>query len=158
MQTWIITGWPGPTIIVGYFILSTIVTQVFARRVPTLLALADEAEGDFRIVHTTLLQQAEATAMMSGGHPEQLALNDSLNLLLKRRWRYIRRQALLQFDIFVWQYTGSIMNYIAIAIAVCSGLYTSLEPNELSSLISRGSTFGTYCIRSYVLLSTYIFN
>ncbi|OEU08212.1 ABC_membrane_2-domain-containing protein [Fragilariopsis cylindrus CCMP1102] len=141
LQTWIITGWPGPTIIVGYFIVSTIVTQVFARRVPTLLALADEAEGDFRIVHTTLLQQAEATAMMSGGHPEQLALNESLNLLLKRRWRYIRRQALLQFDIFVWQYTGSIMNYIAIAIAVCSGLYTNLEPNELSSLISRGSSF-----------------
>jgi len=141
MQTWIITGWPGPTIIFGYFVLSTIVTQVFARRVPTLLALADEAEGDFRILHTTLLQQAEATAMMSGGHPEQLALNESLNLLLRRRWRYTRRQAFLQFDIFVWQYTGSIMNYVTIAIAVCSGLYINLEPNELSSLISRGSSF-----------------
>merc|ERR1740133_464367 len=33
------------------------------------------------------------------------------------------------------------MNYVAIAIAVCSGLYTNLEPNELSSLISRGSSF-----------------
>ena len=127
-------------------------TQIAAWRIPSLLAFANQAEGDFRIVHTTLLQQAEATAMMSGGAVEKYALDNSFDELLRRRWRYVRRQAILNLDVYFWQYTGSIINYVALAIAVCGGLYADLSPAELSSLISRGSGFGKHNTRSFSAL------
>ena len=55
-QTWLIMGWQGPALIFVFFGASAGVTRLLASPVAALTARVQAAEGDFRAVHTALLQ------------------------------------------------------------------------------------------------------
>lgn len=134
-------GWQGPTIIIIYFFVSAVITHLVASPVAALTARVQAAEGDFRAMHSTLLHSSEATAMCSDGSTEDFALDEAFGVLLFVRWRLIARQGLLTLSTTAVQYFGTIVNYIAIGIVLCSGVYHELSPDETASIVSRGSTF-----------------
>ena len=117
------------------------VTHLVASPIAALTARVQAAEGDFRTMHATLLQSSEATAMCSDGAAEDFAFEVSFKALLYMRWRLIARQGLLTLSTTAVQYFGTIVNYIAIGLVLCSGAYDELSPDETASIVSRGSTF-----------------
>ena len=87
------------------------------------------------------LQASEATALCSDGAAEGAALGASFGALFALRWRLVTRQALLNLATFFFEYLGSVVNYVAVGVALCGGMYDERPVGELSLIISRGSTF-----------------
>ena len=141
IQTWLITGWHGPALILVFFLASATVTRLVASPVAALTARCQAAEGDFRAMHATLLQASEATAMCSNGEAEGVALGESLGALLRLRWQLLLRRGLLGLATIFFEYNGSIVNYVAVGLALCGGMYDDRSASDLSSIVSRGSTF-----------------
>ena len=136
--TYTIAGWQGPLFIFGFFVASASYT---ARR------LADRrprrrrrGEGDFRRAHIDALQGAEAAAL-AGGAAHDEALGGAWRSLLRRRWRLILRQLALNVALYSTDYMGSVVDYLAIAAAICAGMYDGLSPHDVVQIVSRGAGF-----------------
>ena len=139
--TYTITGWQGPLFIFAFFVASALVTQLVASPIAGLVAAVEAAEGDFRRAHIDALQGAEAAALAGGAAAHDEALDGAWRSLLRRRWRLILRQLALNVALYSTDYMGSVVNYLAIAAAICAGMYDGLSPHDVVQIVSRGAGF-----------------
>ena len=151
-QTWLIMGWQGPALILGFFLCSATITRIVASPVAALTARVQAAEGDFRAVHAALLHESEAVALSSGGAVEAAALGESFGALLLLRWRLVMQQGLLNAATFFFEYLGGVVNYAAVGIALCAGTYDD-RPTEEQVLIISLHLAASRCISPYLPIS-----
>ncbi|GAB5573024.1 lysosomal cobalamin transporter ABCD4 isoform X1 [Prionailurus iriomotensis] len=117
------TGWLGPMSIFGYFILGTVVNKMLMGPIVAKLVQQEKLEGDFRFKHMQIRVNAEPAAFFSWA----LGINT--------------------FD-----YLGSILSYIVIAIPIFSGVYGDLSPTELSTVVSKNAFVCIYLISCFTRL------
>ena len=84
---------------------------------------------------------AEAAALAGGAAAHDEALDGAWRSLLRRRWRLILRQLALNVALYSTDYMGSVVNYLAIAAAICAGMYDGLSPHDVVQIVSRGAGF-----------------
>ncbi|XP_027408217.1 lysosomal cobalamin transporter ABCD4 isoform X2 [Bos indicus] len=126
------TSWLGPVSIFGYFILGTVVNRVVMGPIVAKLVQQEKLEGDFR-----------------AGHVEHMRTDRRLQRLLKTQRELMSKELWLYIGINMFDYLGSILSYIVIAIPIFSGVYGDLSPTELSSLVSKNAFVCMYLINCF---------
>ncbi|XP_065796543.1 lysosomal cobalamin transporter ABCD4 isoform X2 [Muntiacus reevesi] len=151
------TGWLGPVSIFGYFILGTVVNRVLMGPIVAKLVQQEKLEGDFRFKHMQIRVNAEPAAFFRAGHVEHMRTDRRLQRLLQTQRELMSKELWLYIGINMFDYLGSILSYVVIAIPIFSGVYGDLSPTELSSLVSKNAFVCMYlisCFSQLIDLST----
>ncbi|XP_062973923.1 lysosomal cobalamin transporter ABCD4 isoform X2 [Elgaria multicarinata webbii] len=143
------TGWLGPVSIFGYFIIGTIVNKVLMSPIVSKLVHQEKLEGDFRFKHMQLRVNAESAAFYRAGEVEHMRTNRRLQTLLQTQRELMGKELWLYIGINTFDYLGSILSYVVIAIPIFGGVYGDLDPAELSSLISKNAFVSIYLISCF---------
>ncbi|KAM6462113.1 lysosomal cobalamin transporter ABCD4 isoform 1-T1 [Liasis olivaceus] len=146
------TGWLGPLSIFGYFIIGTIVNKFLMSPIVSKLVHQEKLEGDFRFKHMQLRVNAESVAFYRAGEVEHMRTNYKLQNLLKTQRELMGKELWLYIGINTFDYLGSILSYVVIAIPIFNGVYDDLNPTELSSLVSKNAFVSIYLIHCFSLL------
>ncbi|KAG8126312.1 hypothetical protein E2320_021558 [Naja naja] len=148
------TGWLGPLSIFGYFIIGTIVNKFLMSPIVSKLVHQEKLEGDFRFKHMQLRVNAESVAFYRAGEVEHMRTNYKLQNLLKTQRELMGKELWLYIGINTFDYLGSILSYVMIAIPIFNGVYDDLNPTELSSLNAFVSIYLIHCFSVLIDLST----
>ncbi|KAM6074939.1 lysosomal cobalamin transporter ABCD4 isoform 2-T2 [Chlamydotis macqueenii] len=143
------TGWLGPVSIFGYFIIGTIVNKVLMSPIVSKLVQQEKLEGDFRFKHMQIRVNAEPAAFYRAGRVEHMRTNRRLQSLLQTQRELIGKELWLYIGINTFDYLGSILSYVIIAIPIFSGVYSDLTPTELSALVSKNAFVSIYLISCF---------
>ncbi|XP_076201211.1 lysosomal cobalamin transporter ABCD4 isoform X2 [Aptenodytes patagonicus] len=140
------TGWLGPVSIFGYFIIGTMVNKVLMSPIVSKLVQQEKLEGDFRFKHMQIRVNAEPAAFYRAGRVEHMRTDRRLQSLLQTQRELIGKELWLYIGINTFDYLGSILSYVVIAIPIFSGVYGDLSPTELSALVSKNAFVSIYLI------------
>ncbi|NXA31746.1 ABCD4 protein, partial [Eudromia elegans] len=151
------TGWLGPVSIFGYFVIGTVVNKVLMSPIVSKLVQQEKLEGDFRFKHMQIRVNAEPAAFYRAGRVEHVRTERRLRSLLQTQRELIGKELWLYIGINTFDYLGSILSYVVIAIPIFSGVYGDLSPTELSALVSKNAFVSIYlisCFSQLIDLST----
>lgn len=143
------TGWLGPVSIFGYFILGTIVNKMLMGPIVAKLVQQEKLEGDFRFKHMQIRVNAEPAAFYRAGHVEHMRTDRRLQRLLQTQRELMSKELWLYIGVNTFDYLGSILSYVVIAIPIFSGVYGDLSPTELSTLVSKNAFVCIYLISCF---------
>ncbi|XP_046935314.1 lysosomal cobalamin transporter ABCD4 isoform X2 [Lynx rufus] len=146
------TGWLGPMSIFGYFILGTVVNKMLMGPIVAKLVQQEKLEGDFRFKHMQIRVNAEPAAFFRAGHVEHMRTDRRLQRLLQTQRELMSKELWLYIGINTFDYLGSILSYIVIAIPIFSGVYGDLSPTELSTVVSKNAFVCIYLISCFTRL------
>ncbi|XP_047397584.1 lysosomal cobalamin transporter ABCD4 isoform X11 [Sciurus carolinensis] len=145
-------GWLGPVSIFGYFILGTLVNKSLMGPIVAKLVQQEKLEGDFRFKHMQIRVNAEPAAFYRAGHVEHMRTDRRLQRLLQTQRELMSKELWLYIGINTFDYLGSILSYVVIAIPIFSGVYGDLSPTELSTLVSKNAFVCMYLINCFTRL------
>lgn len=80
---------------------------------------------------------AESLAFLTGARLEEKKTNNKLDVLLKTQHSLYGRQFFLNLAVNLFDYLGSIISYLALAVPIFSGRYDNVSSAELSAIISQ---------------------
>ncbi|XP_075281664.1 lysosomal cobalamin transporter ABCD4 isoform X2 [Opisthocomus hoazin] len=143
------TGWLGPVSIFGYFLIGTIINKVLMSPIVSKLVQQEKLEGDFRFKHMQIRVNAEQAAFYRAGRVEHMRTDRRLQSLLQTQRELIGKELWLYIGINTFDYLGSILSYVVIAIPIFSGVYSDLSPTELSALVSKNTFVSMYLINCF---------
>ncbi|XP_037688234.1 lysosomal cobalamin transporter ABCD4 isoform X1 [Choloepus didactylus] len=143
------TGWLGPVSIFGYFILGTMVNRILMGPIVAKLVQQEKLEGDFRFKHMQIRVNAEPAAFYRAGHVEHMRTDRRLQRLLQTQRELMSKELWLYIGVNMFDYLGSILSYVVIAIPIFSGVYGDLSPTELSTLVSKNAFVCIYLISCF---------
>ncbi|XP_069345003.1 lysosomal cobalamin transporter ABCD4 isoform X6 [Eulemur rufifrons] len=143
------TGWLGPVSIFGYFLLGTVVNKTLMGPIVAKLVQQEKLEGDFRFKHMQIRVNAEPAAFYRAGHVEHMRTDRRLQRLLQTQRELMSKELWLYIGVNTFDYLGSILSYIVIAIPIFSGVYGDLSPTELSTLVSKNAFVSIYLISCF---------
>ncbi|XP_058511322.1 lysosomal cobalamin transporter ABCD4 isoform X2 [Ochotona princeps] len=146
------TGWLGPVSIFGYFILGTMVNKTLMGPIVTKLVQQEKLEGDFRFKHMQIRVNAEAAAFYRAGQVEHMRTDRRLQRLLQTQRELMAKELWLYIGVNTFDYLGSILSYVVIAIPIFSGVFGDLTPTELSALVSKNAFVCIYLISCFTRL------
>ncbi|GMS81069.1 hypothetical protein PENTCL1PPCAC_3244, partial [Pristionchus entomophagus] len=148
--TYTSTGWMGPVAIFGCFFLMTVVNKLLLSPIVALVNEQEKREGDFRARHMEVRSNSESIAFYHGGFIENVFANQKLAALIKTQRKLIDWHFVLGFATNAFQYFGSILSYLLLAIPVfITQDYAHMEPSEIAKEISRNSFFYMYLISAF---------
>ncbi|XP_032200837.1 ATP-binding cassette sub-family D member 4 isoform X6 [Mustela erminea] len=142
-------GWLGPVSIFGYFILGTLVNKMLMGPIVAQLVQQEKLEGDFRFKHMQIRVNAEPAAFFRAGHVEHMRTDRRLQRLLQTQRELMSKELWLYIGVNTFDYLGSILSYVVIAIPIFSGVYGDLSPTELSTLVSKNAFVCIYLISCF---------
>ncbi|KAM9147601.1 lysosomal cobalamin transporter ABCD4 isoform 3-T3 [Pangshura tecta] len=143
------TGWLGPVSIFGYFVIGTVVNKVLMSPIVSKLVHQEKLEGDFRFKHMQIRVNAEPAAFYRAGQVEHMRTDRRLQSLLQTQRELMGKELWLYIGINTFDYLGSILSYVLIAIPIFSGVYGDLEPAQLSALVSKNAFVSIYLISCF---------
>ncbi|XP_061668612.1 ATP-binding cassette sub-family D member 4 isoform X5 [Syngnathoides biaculeatus] len=112
----------------------------------------EKLEGDFRFKHMQIRVNAESAAFYRAGKVEHARTDGRLQTLLQTQQSLINKGLWLYIGVNTFDYLGSFLSYVIIAIPIFAGLYAGLTPGELSALISRNAFVCIYLINGFTQL------
>ncbi|XP_023559347.1 ATP-binding cassette sub-family D member 4 isoform X2 [Octodon degus] len=116
------------------------------------LVQQEKLEGDFRFKHMQIRVNAEPAAFYRAGRVEHLKTDRRLQRLLQTQRELMAKELWLYIGVNTFDYLGSILSYIVIAIPIFSGIYGDLSPTELSTLVSKNAFVCIYLISCFTRL------
>ncbi|XP_076151398.1 lysosomal cobalamin transporter ABCD4 isoform X1 [Alosa pseudoharengus] len=146
------TGWIGLGSIFGYFVVGTIANKVLMGPIVSTLVEQEKLEGDFRFKHMQIRVNAESIAFYRAGKVEHIRTDNRLQALVQTQKSLMNKELWLYIGVNTFDYMGSILSYIVIAIPIFTGVYEGLTPGELSALISRNAFVCIYLINCFTQL------
>uniref|UniRef100_A0A8C9WCZ4 ATP-binding cassette, sub-family D (ALD), member 4 n=1 Tax=Scleropages formosus TaxID=113540 RepID=A0A8C9WCZ4_SCLFO len=147
------TGWVGPTSIFGYFVVGTVVNKILMGPIVSTLFDQEKLEGNFRFKHMQIRVNAESVAFYSrAGKVEHMRTDRRLQELLRTQRSLMNKEFWLYIGVNTFDYVGGFLSYMVIAIPIFTGVYSGLNPAELSALISRNAFVCIYLINCFTQL------
>ncbi|XP_072536373.1 lysosomal cobalamin transporter ABCD4 isoform X2 [Salminus brasiliensis] len=131
------TGWIGVLCIFGYFFVGTIANKILMGPIVSTLIQQEKLEGDFRFKHMQIRVNAESAAFYRAGKVEHMRTDQRLQSLIHTQRSLMNAELWLYIGVNTFDYLGSILSYIVIAIPIFSGVYDGMTPGELSALVSK---------------------
>ncbi|XP_010333578.2 lysosomal cobalamin transporter ABCD4 isoform X4 [Saimiri boliviensis] len=116
----------------------------------TLNVLRDDIDNPFK--HMQIRVNAEPAAFYRAGHVEHMRTDRRLQRLLQTQRELMSKELWLYIGINTFDYLGSILSYVVIAIPIFSGVYGDLSPAELSILVSKNAFVCIYLISCFTQL------
>ncbi|KAG1944414.1 lysosomal cobalamin transporter ABCD4-like isoform X1 [Pimephales promelas] len=145
-------GWIGFASIFGYFAAGTIVNKILIGPIVSMLVEQEKLEGDFRFKHMQIRVNAESAAFFRAGKVEHMRTDRRLQMLLSTQRSLMNKELWLYIGVNTFDYLGSILSYIVIAIPIFAGHYDGLTPGELSALVSKNAFVCIYLINCFTQL------
>ncbi|CAM4723710.1 unnamed protein product [Leuciscus chuanchicus] len=145
-------GWIGFVSIFGYFVVGTIVNKILIGPIVSMLVEQEKLEGDFRFKHMQIRVNAESAAFFRAGKVEHMRTDRRLQMLLSTQRSLMNKELWLYIGVNTFDYLGSILSYIVIAIPIFAGQYDGLTPGELSALVSKNAFVCIYLINCFTQL------
>ncbi|KAG1944336.1 lysosomal cobalamin transporter ABCD4-like [Pimephales promelas] len=145
-------GWIGFVSIFGYFVAGTIVNKILIGPIVSMLVEQEKLEGDFRFKHMQIRVNAESAAFFRAGKVEHMRTDRRLQMLLSTQRSLMNKELWLYIGVNTFDYLGSILSYIVIAIPIFAGHYDGLTPGELSALVSKNAFVCIYLINCFTQL------
>ncbi|XP_023039595.1 ATP-binding cassette sub-family D member 4 isoform X5 [Piliocolobus tephrosceles] len=105
-----------------------------------------------RFKHMQIRVNAEPAAFYRAGHVEHMRTDRRLQRLLQTQRELMSKELWLYIGINTFDYLGSILSYVVIAIPIFSGVYGDLSPAELSTLVSKNAFVCIYLISCFTQL------
>uniref|UniRef100_A0A8C1D697 ATP-binding cassette, sub-family D (ALD), member 4 n=1 Tax=Cyprinus carpio carpio TaxID=630221 RepID=A0A8C1D697_CYPCA len=139
-------GWIGFVSIFGYFVVGSILNKILIGPIVSMLVEQEKLEGDFRFKHMQIRVNAEAAAFYRAGKVEHMRTDRRLQMLLSTQRSLMNKELWLYIGVNTFDYLGSILSYIVIAIPIFAGDYDGLTPGELSALVSKNAFVCIYLI------------
>lgn len=146
------TGYIGPVVIYGYFLMGTILNRIIMATIVNLVFKQEKCEGDFRYWHTVIRAFSESISFLKGQTTEHVTATRFFHKLVAVQRRMINREMFLDFSTNLFDYIGSILSYIVISVSIFAGKYDNLKPVALSSLISKNAFVSMYLISCFSTL------
>ncbi|XP_053552947.1 lysosomal cobalamin transporter ABCD4 [Bombina bombina] len=143
------TGWMGPVSIFGYFLVGSFLNKVLMSPIVPTLVQQEKLEGDFRFKHVQVRVNAEGAAFYRAGPVEHSRTDRRLQHLILTQKDLMYRELWLYLGVNTFDYLGSILSYIIIAVPIFTGVYGDLSPAELSELISKNAFVSIYLISCF---------
>ncbi|XP_075610009.1 lysosomal cobalamin transporter ABCD4 isoform X9 [Balearica regulorum gibbericeps] len=109
-----------------------------------LHVLREDIDNPFK--HMQIRVNAEPAAFYRAGRVEHMRTDRRLQSLLQTQKELIGKELWLYIGINTFDYLGSILSYVVIAIPIFSGVYGDLSPTELSALVSKNAFVSIYLI------------
>uniref|UniRef100_A0A8C1AIF2 ATP-binding cassette, sub-family D (ALD), member 4 n=1 Tax=Cyprinus carpio carpio TaxID=630221 RepID=A0A8C1AIF2_CYPCA len=147
-----IAGWIGFVSIFGYFVAGTIINKILIGPIVSMLVEQEKLEGDFRFKHMQIRVNAESAAFYRAGKVEHMRTDRRLQMLLSTQRSLMNKELWLYIGVNTFDYLGSILSYIVIAIPIFAGDYDGLTPGELSALVSKNAFVCIYLINCFTQL------
>ncbi|KAI5620392.1 ATP-binding cassette sub-family D member 4, partial [Silurus asotus] len=151
-QCFEITGWIGLVSILGFFLVGTVVNKLLIGPIVSTLVEQEKLEGNFRFKHMQIRVNAESAAFYRAEEVEHVRTDHRFQSLLDTQRKLINRELLLYIGVNTFDYMGSILSYIIIAIPIFAGVYDGLTPGEITSLVSKNSFVCIYLINCFTQL------
>uniref|UniRef100_A0A673MA50 ABC transmembrane type-1 domain-containing protein n=1 Tax=Sinocyclocheilus rhinocerous TaxID=307959 RepID=A0A673MA50_9TELE len=145
-------GWIGFVSIFGYFVAGTIINKILIGPIVSMLVEQEKLEGDFRFKHMQIRVNAESAAFYRAGKVEHMRTDRRLQMLLSTQRSLMNKELWLYIGVNTFDYLGSILSYIVIAIPIFAGDYDGLTPGELSALVSKNAFVCIYLINCFTQL------
>ncbi|XP_043082266.1 LOW QUALITY PROTEIN: ATP-binding cassette sub-family D member 4 [Puntigrus tetrazona] len=145
-------GWIGFVSIFGYFVVGTIINKILIGPIVSMLVEQEKLEGDFRFKHMQIRVNAESAAFYRAGKVEHIRTDRRLQMLLSTQRNLMNKELRLYIGVNTFDYLGSILSYIVIAIPIFAGDYDGLTPGELSALVSKNAFVCIYLINCFTQL------
>ncbi|XP_048393137.1 ATP-binding cassette sub-family D member 4 isoform X2 [Stegostoma tigrinum] len=143
------TGWLGPISIFIYFLIGSVINKILMEPIVSTLVQQEKLEGDFRFKHMQIRINAESAAFYRAGSVELMRTNWKLQDLLQTQRELMKRELWLYIGVNIFDYLGSIISYIIIAIPIFGGQYNGLAPAVLVELISKNAFVSIYLIHCF---------
>ncbi|XP_043080391.1 lysosomal cobalamin transporter ABCD4-like isoform X2 [Puntigrus tetrazona] len=90
--------------------------------------------------------------LLSTGKVEHIRTDRRLQMLLSTQRNLMNKELRLYIGVNTFDYLGSILSYIVIAIPIFAGDYDGLTPGELSALVSKNAFVCIYLINCFTQL------
>ena len=132
-------GWIAPVGMFAFFIVSTVINKFLISDLVSLVAEHEKREGDFRIKHARIRAAAEEMAFSGPSFVEKAKTGRKLDALIAVKRSLASKQVSLNLATNLFQYFGSIMSFLVIAVPIFGGWYDDLSAADLSQLISETS-------------------
>uniref|UniRef100_A0A671KHV4 ATP-binding cassette sub-family D member 4-like n=1 Tax=Sinocyclocheilus anshuiensis TaxID=1608454 RepID=A0A671KHV4_9TELE len=145
-------GWIGFVSIFGYFVVGSIINKILIGPIVSMLVEQEKLEGDFRFKHMQIRVNAESAAFYRAGKVEHMRTDRRLQMLLSTQRSLMNKELWLYIGVNTFDYLGSILSYIVIAIPIFAGDYDGLTPGELSALVSKNAFVCIYLINCFTQL------
>ncbi|XP_062848063.1 ATP-binding cassette sub-family D member 4 [Trichomycterus rosablanca] len=146
------TGWVGFISIFGYFVVGSITNKILMGPIVSTLIQQEKLEGDFRFKHMQIRVNAESAAFNRAGKVEHMKTEQRLQSLLHTQKKLVTKELWLYIGMNTFDYLGSILSYIVIAIPIFAGIYDDMTPVEISALVSKNSFVCMYLINCFTKL------
>ncbi|XP_069772185.1 lysosomal cobalamin transporter ABCD4 isoform X2 [Narcine bancroftii] len=143
------TGWLGPITIFIYFLIGSLINKILMGPIIPTLVQQEKLEGDFRFKHMQIRVNAESAAFYRAGNVEHMRTNWILQELLQTQRKLMTRELQLYIGVNIFNYLGSIVSYLIIAIPIFTGRYDTLAPADLIELISKNAFVSIYLINCF---------
>jgi len=117
-KTWKYVGWYAPILLFLYFICGYALTKLVMDPISKLIYVQDIHEGDFRYDHMRVRTFSESVAIYNAGSAERRRAEEDFEKVLSVKLKVIHWRLLLGTIVNGFQYWGSVINYIIIAIPI----------------------------------------
>ncbi|XP_045609331.1 LOW QUALITY PROTEIN: lysosomal cobalamin transporter ABCD4 [Procambarus clarkii] len=144
------TGWLGTLSIYGLFFLGSVVNKLVMSPVVRFVIKQEKCEGNFRFKHMQVRVNSESISFHVSGLVESFKTNQSLDTLIRSQQKLFNRQIMLNMTRYVFDYLGSIISYLAIAIPIFGGKFG--DTKDISSIVSAYSFICIYLVYSLTSL------
>ncbi|KAG0174825.1 ATP-binding cassette sub- D member 4 [Apophysomyces sp. BC1015] len=135
-QCWTVGGFVGPLMIYGYFVLGSWISRRFIQPIVSAVFYKELQEGNFR----------------DGEREENVRARNSLNTLLTYQRTIINKELPLRLANQSFQYLGSILSYLIVAIPIFTGVYDDKDASQLSEIISKNAFVSMYLIYQFTTI------
>uniref|UniRef100_A0A4W4FDJ7 ABC transporter domain-containing protein n=1 Tax=Electrophorus electricus TaxID=8005 RepID=A0A4W4FDJ7_ELEEL len=138
------TGWIGLLSIFGYFVLGTIVNKILMGPILSNCII--------QYICFVFVFFQRQIVVNSTGKVEHMRTDWRLHNLLHTQKNLMNRELWLYMGVNIFDYLGSILSYIVIAIPIFVGVYDGMTPGELSALVSKNAFVCIYLINCFTQL------
>eukprot|EP01080_Neovahlkampfia_damariscottae_P005219 gene5219-8831_t len=110
-------GYLGPLSCYIYFAIGSIVNHLLINKIIPLWYKQEIYEGNFRYSHTMIRSHSESVAFYSSEEYERDSNEQYLNKVITNKWEIAKANGLLKFNMNLYAYLGSILNYLIIGFS-----------------------------------------
>ena len=146
-------GWIVPAACYVYWLLGTLCTAFFSRKLVPLVYKQEALEGEFRSQHIRYNLHHESIHFLNGVATERQFAETSFNSLLRNKWKLTNLHLPMYLVVNWFSYFGSVVNYAVIGVAI---LYFTNEAEDhkdddshTSSIVAQGSYACLYLINAF---------
>ena len=125
-------GWTGPTLMLGYFLLSGAVMTKLRTPFSKFSVEEGKLEGKLRFAHSRVITHSEEIAFYGGAKRERQFLDSSLEKLVKHLSKYYLFRLILGFfDSCITKYSATLLAYFIVSAPIFSPLNAQRYEREL---------------------------